>query len=1471
MRVKILDDDDSSEQQTAPVDDDFSDEDSSDEPSGEESYCDEELSEDEYDLPITMDPEYDSSNGETSDEDLSLADSEKSDMETAFESEGEKDDTAPRTIVFKAKYWNYKETEEEPHELFLHVGGNTATGEKVHLIIKNFRPFVFLELSTTRSWNKSRCNSLITHFKNTMRSLAPTAHSLEQKYKLKYRKLCKTIRFEFPNQKAAQIFGSKVRSAKGFVVDGVGFIRPGELVVHETNVDPIISYTASRNLQLAGWLEVKETIDFSDQGSTPEDRKFTNADIDLYADYRDVSPFTPKEMVVVPAKELSFDIECKSKNHNSRLPDPEQPENEVFQIANTVTMMGSGVYEHTLFSLGNPHDMPNIKVVRCKNEKELLLKWSDSIREENPDFLIGYNTMKFDYSYMIRRAELLGIYRRFAKFSRIIGELAELKKTAWSSSAYGEQEFRYLDACGITNVDVLLEIERNHRLPKYTLDAVSEYFLKEHKDDITPRQLFMLHDLTFITGVQYINDLPPGLVPKKKRIEIKRAIQKVLPLRRCHGVVTDLRAKLMKAGTAEEFKYLVREALTLTGRYNVQDTILPIRLCDKLNLITTMEETSNCMNVPMSYLHTRGQQIKVLAQIYRETLKDDIIIEYQVKDPNAIAQKYQGAFVVEAVSGDHDNVDCFDFESLYPSVIIAKNICYTTLLPEDDPTPDVECNIIIDNSHVGCEHDPLKRKKKKEDVMCKNSTYRFRKVIIHPDGTREHEGIMPRLERYLLSNRKIVKKEMAKLQAKYDMATGKASVKDIAFFTKMGWEIIEKDSIPKKQLDVLAVCITVLNAQQLALKIGSNSCYGSMGAQNGFAPLVEGAAAVTATGRELITEAIRWILEKYPGEAKEGFPNNDYRKAVLVYGDTDSSMIKFIGLTTVESYAMGQKVSREASHHLKCYLQGIPSTYTITVPDSYTESGVYTLDKYPRDKLEGLTDEQKIIIHTYDANPVNLQFENLYARYLLLSKKRYLALIANSEGVIINKTKKGVVQARRDNSLYLRDTYGMLVESILERMSESEFMYILYDRVHKLFTRQIPDANLIIYMAIKTLQNYAKKKEKKQGRTVLSRVFVDCNDDPIDESTLIGPLDPRLIYPNIPQVLLTLKMMKRGDEVPPNTRLEFLYLENPKAEHQGEKAEDYTYYRENKLEYGFRPDYLHYVEKQLMNPIMELIHVKYPRQMVPYEKLDASIERLILELEEILRHGVLQTKTYERKIPEPDFSTRVGWCMVCKKCRTLFPERCRKHPIPPREEKKKKHTYKKLDAQVQYILDSVDRKKKDPKAKREIDEARYPELVRACRLWKARAIVDALHKKFGIRKRTVKRPTQTGEKLRLTKEGEPISVILTKKYKSYQKGTVVLLRGIVEEANHLSAVKNKKLYLYTIETPDKKLHERVPRDTFTTWYYKDGTVMKDILLYRGSYKVVVEELKRLFNPIVYQGKELEPIKLFEVTDDALDE
>ena len=1791
-----------------------------------------------------------------------------------------------RTVRFKASYWSCEETDD--HELVIHVSGLTENHETVQVKVEGFTPFVYLQLPNHVKWTPTKCKAIFTYFQQIMKANGPIRYKVFARENLYYRKPMKTLFITFPTGDACKKFSYKC--TKPLSIPHAGTFRGGDFKVHEHNIDPIIKLTASQKILLAGWVEVTEKIQEDEKELSEEERKFSSADIDLIASWSNIKPIPAPKDVVIRQKYCSFDIECNSGNHNSKLPDSREHKNCVFQIACVFGRLGEKERKSYLLTLFDPHDIPGVEMIRCKSEKELLLFFTLLIRKEDPDIFIGYNIIKFDWDYMISRAEKYGYYPRFMELSRIIGKRAELMKSNWSSSAYGDQSFRFPNCHGRTNVDVLIEVERNYKLPTYSLNTVSEFFLRDKKDDITPRQLFMLFQLTDEI-LKKVSDKKPNTRDLKL---IRRRVEEIFPLRKTHGVVRELRRNLLKA-KATEIKDLVREALTITGKYCVQDTMLPIDISEKLNLWTSMEEMSNVMHVPVSYLHTRGQQIKVVAQVFRETYFDNIVIPYNNNKKSD--EKFQGATVFEANPGDYNNVATLDFASLYPTTMIAFNICHTTMVEDNDPIPDSECHVLswsdhrgclardtpvsllnrsekiqnldkdvqkvyassengiklhdqiahyeqgvkdclaltfedgtvlkctpdhkiltstgewveaqnlilgkdvqmayrpptfeipndftlpfagreyknqdivklmqlfgilcsdgtmingntmayrghqldvksltedveylsgklpkiknvnygwaipilgkfgqafrecpgivrktnaggrslpdflfeedcpegviaaflsglygggghtisfsskakalstisfswtsetaevfnkililferlgfhptltrvkkesklcipvdevlrfhstigfahcvhkairlevgclylrhresvwnqqkrivenvrtarqrfidkkkkysmkkltkdaiakeefvfneyygsqmteylrsrknwskpmfsrtffpgpmkymekigarklfcdshkqtkyavhkdsielptfhipllhkeecgqlptydleVDSSHSfvangvivhNCNHDPQKRKVEKSKILCGKHRYRFRKVKIRYDEktgeiTREGEGLMPRIERNLLATRKEVKKEMFVLDAKLAMHEGKATEDEIEKFRQCGFEITEPDSLGEKEVENVKVFAGSLNAKQLAIKVSANSGYGAFGARTGYIPLIAGAASITAMGRTLIMMAIQKIRDTWDN-------------CKLVYGDTDSCMIIFEGTTLNEAFDLAIEASALATFYLKCWILGVDEDYVVTTKKG-NHYHLNEIDKKSPD-FANLSYDDKIKVLEYESIPIDLEFENMYGRFLLLTKKRYVAYIVNRKGEIIKEVKKGVVLARRDNSEYLRITYKKMAEAILNEKDESDVMNILYDRVDKLFTRQIPDTQFIIYTGITSMMNYPKMNIAKKNRENYNGklFYIDENGDPVDDP--VGPLDPRLVFPNYPQCLLALKMMRRGTDVPSNTRLEYLYIDKPDAFHQGEKAEDYTYYIENHDIENLHPDYLHYIEKQLANPATELLKVKYPREPVIYEKLDEALNRVFSsrDVSELKRSRLAKMKKY---VKLPLCSTKnemIGWgCVESLQDDDMWEKFVHDqklgHRISP--DRNIGYIFSGKDAKVEYVLDSVKKggiNDFNPNRESEV------ELIDVCRKWKARTVLNKIYDSHGMKKRPTKRPTQSGDKLRIGTK-----VMLLNNLMGCKKHTVCKVVEIREEESNLSAKNKRYTFDLVVDELSEKIIQNIPRTAFATFYIRDSTVMKDIFRARTYYRKVVDHLKEVFNPL----------------------
>ena len=98
--------------------------------------------------------------------------------------------------------------------------------------------------------------------------------------------------------------------------------------------------------------------------------------------------------------------------------------------------------------------------------------------------------------------------------------------------------------------------------------------------------------------------------------------------------------------------------------------------------------------VPLCYLAERGQQIKVFSQLTRKARELNFmtpVIRFDPKKPQEGG--YEGATVLSAQIGAYYTpITALDFESLYPSIMMAHNLCFSTLImnPRYDNLPGVE-------------------------------------------------------------------------------------------------------------------------------------------------------------------------------------------------------------------------------------------------------------------------------------------------------------------------------------------------------------------------------------------------------------------------------------------------------------------------------------------------------------------------------------------------------------------------------------------------------------------------------------------------------------------------------------------------------------------------------------------------------------------------------------------------------------
>ena len=513
-----------------------------------------------------------------------------------------------------------------------------------------------------------------------------------------------------------------------------------------------------------------------------------------------------------------------------------------------------------LLTLGDPDQENSRKryysTILCLIQNlPLLVGFTDLIREENPNLITGYNILGFDIPYMIARAKLHMCIFNFDRQGFHKTAHAREKIIKWSSSAYKNQEFEFLDAEGRVFVDLLPLVRRDFKFNSYSLKTVSEYFIGETKDPLGVKGIFKCYRV----GIQ----------------------------------------------TSPEGEYLkrARKAMAIVGKYCVQDSVLVVLLMEKLKTWVGLTEMAKTCRVSMFALYTQGQQIKVYSQLYDYCMKNDIVVEkdaYQVQEN----ERYQGAKVFPPVPGRYKMVVPLDFASLYPTTIIAYNIDYHTWVPDDSNIPDAMCHVMDWWDHVSCIHDPkVIRKKELTDYitveqekikklrekrnktsnkiskkelmdeinieveklkpytteradisktlakvpMCEHRRYRFLK---------EPKGVVPTVLENLLAARKHTRK--------VDM---KKCKEDIARLECEECETGKDNSILIKEQQSL---LDVLDKRQLSYKVSCNSMYGIMGVRRGYLPFMAGACATTYMGRVNIEIVAKTIVEKYRGELVYG-------------------------------------------------------------------------------------------------------------------------------------------------------------------------------------------------------------------------------------------------------------------------------------------------------------------------------------------------------------------------------------------------------------------------------------------------------------------------------------------------------------------------------------------------------------------------------------------------------------------------
>ncbi|XP_071800751.1 DNA polymerase zeta catalytic subunit-like [Asterias amurensis] len=433
------------------------------------------------------------------------------------------------------------------------------------------------------------------------------------------------------------------------------------------------------------------------------------------------------------------------------------------------------------------------KITSVASEAELLDQILCVIRKYDPDILVGYEIQQHSWGYLLERAAFLDV-----DLCTQISRLPEFKKESHFASerdAYGADHQSEINIAGRITLNLWRLMRHEVALTNYTFENIAFHVLHQRIP------LFSYRTLT-----DWFDHKNPQL-----------------------------------------YRWRVMEYYTVRVRGS-------LKLLHQLDLIGRTSELARVFGIQFYCVLSRGSQYRVESMMMRTAKPQNYVAmspsvqqRSRMKAPECIP------LVMEPESRFYkDPVIVLDFQSLYPSMMIAYNYCYSTCLGRLE-------HIANGGEYaMGC-------------GTLSNSISQFKKLLqsdglhISPNGivfVKSHirRGVVPTMLEQILNLRLIVKKAL-------------------------------KDFKDNKALN------RMLNSRQLALKYIANFTYGYTSASfSGRMPCIEVGDSVVRKGRETLERAIHLVETTKKWGAR------------VVYGDTDSMFVLVEGASKERAFEVGREI-----------------------------------------------------------------------------------------------------------------------------------------------------------------------------------------------------------------------------------------------------------------------------------------------------------------------------------------------------------------------------------------------------------------------------------------------------------------------------------------------------------------------------------------------------------------------------------
>jgi DNA polymerase delta subunit 1 len=577
-------------------------------------------------------------------------------------------------------------------------------------------------------------------------------------------------------------------------------------------------------------------------------------------------------------------------------------------------------------------------------------------------------------------------------------------------------------------------------------------------------------------------------------------------------------------------------ARAIIAKYCIQDCNLVQHLFAKVDVVTDLVEMAKLCSVPMSFLIFRGQGIKLTSYVAKKCKEKGVLMP--VIDKGSKDDGYEGAIVLEPKCGLYldSPVPVGDFASLYPSSMLSENLC---------PSSKVWTKIYdLANNLV-------------EETGEKNVNGQY--VYDNLPGY-EYVDITFDTFRYV---RKSAKGRAEKVKSGYKVCRfaqpllvngPNGVVEEKAIMPSILQELLKARKDTRKEIPNTPdeFMKNVLDKRQLAYKVTANSLYGQLGAKTSTFYEPDIAASTTATGRLLLTYAKRVVEECYEDidiDTKYGKINI---KSDYIYGDTDSVFFKF-NLLNKET---GEPILGHKALELSIEI---------------AQSACHTVSKFLK-------------------QPHDFEYEKTFMPFCLLSKKRYVGILYETDPNKGKRKEMGIVLKRRDNAPIVKDVYGGVIDILMKECNVQKAIEYVNRCLQEMVDGQVAMDKLII---TKSLRSFYKNPQQIAHKVLADRIAAR---EPGNKPT-------------------------SGDRIP----FAYIIQANKKAL-QGEKIETPTYIKEK----GLQLDYSFYITNQIMKPLLQLFGLVL-EDIWRMQNKSAKISKFRREIAE-LRREQEDNKKFEDKL-----------------------------------------------------------------------------------------------------------------------------------------------------------------------------------------------------------------------------------------------